>query len=279
VTSISTVTNTASLNKGKQWIPQRVTLFVPKSLPSCSTIVTGVSYKEFCLGIRIMNFIEKSNKVLLFLAAIFVIIAIGKNIISDLLRKDYSEPKVQVIDHDDALKEEQKPKLEKRYVGQIKDVHILEITSDKIIEEQSFSANAEMMIVSSPFSLSSNVVNLMFTKEGEKNNLLFENNALIVEFSPTQEKEAEYQNTLSKNIYSVARQDTNKDGYLNQYDKKELLISEYDGTKLKSIMDDIQGYRIINNDVVLVYTATDSDTFYYTFNVLSGALLKLDTNR
>jgi hypothetical protein len=44
-------------------------------------------------------------------------------------------------------------------------------------------------------------------------------------------------------------------------------------------MDDIQGYRIINNDVVLVYTATDSDTFYYTFNVLSGALLKLDTNR
>jgi hypothetical protein len=193
----------------------------------------SVSYKEFCLGIRTMNFIEKSNKVLLFLAAIFVIIAIGKNIISDLLRKDYSEPKVQVIDHDDALKEEQKPKLEKRYVGQIKDVHILEITSDKIIEEQSFSANAEMMIVSSPFSLSSNVVNLMFTKEGEKNNLLFENNALIVEFSPTQEKEAEYQNTLSKNIYSVARQDTNKDGYLNQYDKKELLISEYDGTKLK----------------------------------------------
>jgi hypothetical protein len=238
----------------------------------------SVSYKEFYLGIRIMNFIEKSNKVLLFFAAIFVIIAIGKNIISDLLRKDYSEPKVQVIEHDDALEEEQKPKLEKRYVGQIKDVHILEITSDKIIEEQSYSANAEMMIVSSPLSLSSNVVNLMFTKEGEMNNLLFENNALIVEFSPTQEKETEYQNTLSKNIYSVARQDTNKDGYLNQYDKKELLVSEYDGTKLKSIMDDIQGYRIINNDVVLVYTTTDSDTFYYTFNVLSGALLKLDTN-
>lgn len=45
-----------------------------------------------------MNFIEKSNKVLLFIAAIVVIIAIGKDMISDLLRKDYSEPRVRVID-------------------------------------------------------------------------------------------------------------------------------------------------------------------------------------
>ena len=136
-----------------------------------------------------MSFIEKSNKILLFIAAIIVIIAIGKNIISDLLRKDYSEPKVQVIDHNDALEEDQKPKLEKRYVGQIKDVHILEITSDKIVEEQSYSANTNMMIVSATLSLSSNAVNLMFTKAGEKNNLLFENNALIVDFTPTQSRE------------------------------------------------------------------------------------------
>lgn len=155
-----------------------------------------------------MSFIEKSNKILLFIAAIIVIIAIGKNIISDLLRKDYSEPKVQVIDHNDALEEDQKPKLEKRYVGQIKDVHILEITSDKIVEEQSYSANTNMMIVSATLSLSSNAVNLMFTKAGEKNNLLFENNALIVDFTPTQSRETEYRKILSKNIYSVARQDT-----------------------------------------------------------------------
>ncbi len=211
-----------------------------------------------------MNFIEKSNKVLLFIAAIIVIIAIGKNIIKDLLRKDYSEPTVQVIDHDDAQKEHQKPKLEKRYVGQIKDVHLLEITSDKIVEEQSYSANAEMIVVSSSLSLSSNAVNLMFTKVGEKNNLLFSSNALIVEFSPTQEKETQYRNILSKNIYSVAKKDTNKDGFLNQYDKKELLVSEYDGSKLTSVMENIEGYQIINNNLVLVYTATEYDTIYYT---------------
>ena len=225
-----------------------------------------------------MSFIEKSNKILLFIAAIIVIIAIGKNIISDLLRKDYSEPKVQVIDHNDALEEDQKPKLEKRYVGQIKDVHILEITSDKIVEEQSYSANTNMMIVSATLSLSSNAVNLMFTKAGEKNNLLFENNALIVDFTPTQSRETEYRNILSKNIYSVARQDTNKDGFLNQDDNKEFLVSEYDGTKLKSVMDNIAGYQVISNDLVLLNASTDSDMFYYTFNVLSGELLKLDTN-
>jgi len=32
-------------NQAKQWIPQRVTLFVPKSPPSCSTPVSGVSRK------------------------------------------------------------------------------------------------------------------------------------------------------------------------------------------------------------------------------------------
>ena len=52
-----------------------------------------------------MNFIEKSNKVLLFIAAIIVIIAIGKNIVLDLLREDYSEPTVQVIKQDDTQKE------------------------------------------------------------------------------------------------------------------------------------------------------------------------------
>jgi hypothetical protein len=67
-------------------------------------------------------------------------------------------------------------------------------------------------------------------------------------------------------------------GFLNQYDKKELLVSEYDGSKLTSVMENIEGYQIINNNLVLVYTATEDDTIYYTFNVLSGELLKLDTN-
>lgn len=225
-----------------------------------------------------MNFIEKSNKILLFIAAIVVIIAIGKSIIKDLFRKDYSEPTVQVIEHDDTQKEQQQPKLEKRYVGQIKDVHLLEITSDKIAEEQSYSANASMIVVSSSLSLSSNAVNLMFTKVGEKNNLLFSNNALIVEFSPTQEKETQYQNILSKNIYSVVQKDTNKDGFLNQDDKKELLVSEYDGSKLTSVMANIEGYRVINNNMALIYKAAGNDTNYYTFNVLSGELTKLDTS-
>lgn len=59
--------------------------------------------------------------------------------------------------------------------------------------------------------------------------------------------------------------------------KKELLVSEYDGSKLTSIIENIEGYQIINNNVVLVYTNTGNDTTYYTFDVISGELLKLDT--
>jgi hypothetical protein len=238
------------------------------------TKAVTVVYKEFASNMRIMNFIEKANKVLLFIAAIVVIFAISKSLISDLFKSGYSAPKVQVIEHSAALDEE--PKLQKNYIGQIKDAHILEITSDKIVNQKPYSANAEI-IVSSALSLSRNAVNLMFTKAGEKNKVLFKNNVLIVGFSPVQLKETSYQSVLSKNIYSVVRNDTNKNGFLNSDDQKELLVSEYDGSGLKSIMDNIEGYQLISNNMILIYTKPESETLYYIFDVLSGELVKLDT--
>jgi len=226
------------------------------------------------MGLKIINFIDKSNKVLLFIAAIVVIITISKSLIRDIFRQSYPEAKVQVIEHDD----NEKPNLKKSYIGHIKDVHILEITSDKIVEKQSYAEDKNMMITSSSLALSSNAVNLMFAKPGHTSRLLFEHNVFIVAFSPTQIKETQYINSLSKNIYSVVRKDTNKDGFLNQDDKKELLISEYDGSNLKSVMDNIEGYHVINNDTVLLYTATATDTLYYTYNVTSAELLPLDTS-
>jgi hypothetical protein len=238
------------------------------------TKAVTVVYKEFASNMRIMNFIEKANKVLLFIAALVVIFAIGKSLISDLFKSGYSAPKVQVIEHSAALDEE--PKLQKNYIGQIKDVHILEITSDKIVNQKPYSANAEI-IVSSALSLSRNAVNLMFTKAGEKNKVLFKNNVLIVGFSPVQLKETSYQSVLSKNIYSVVRNDTNKNGFLNSDDQKELLVSEYDGSGLKYIMDNIEVYQLIINNTALIYTKQESETHYYIFDVISGELVKLDT--
>ena len=46
---------------------------------------------------RIMNFIEKANKVLLFIAALVVIFAIGKSLISDLFKSGYSAPKARGV--------------------------------------------------------------------------------------------------------------------------------------------------------------------------------------
>lgn len=226
---------------------------------------------------RIMGFIEKSNKVLLFFAAILVIILVGKEVLRDILRKDHSSPTVQVIKGDDTLAIEQKVKLEKQYVGLIKDVHIFEITSDTVVQEKPYSSSAERIVISSSFGLSDNAVNLMFTKIGEPRKLLFEKNALIVEFSPSRDKKTQYEKILSKNLYSVAKYDSNNDGFLNHHDKKELLVSEYDGSNLTSVMDDIKGYQVVDNDIVLIYRALDLDSAYFTFNIKTGELQKLDT--
>ena len=224
-----------------------------------------------------MGFIEKSNKVLLFFAAIFVIILVGRDVFRDIMRKDYSPPTVQVIKSDDAQAIEQKAKLEKQYVGLIKDVHIFEITSDRVIQEQPYGSSAERIVISSSFDLSENAVNLMFSKIGEQRKLLFEKNALIVEFSPSRDKQTQYEEILSKNVYLVAKYDSNNDGFLNRNDNKELLVSEYDGSNLTSVMDDIKDYEVVDNDLVLIYSASDTDTLYFIFNIRTGELQKLDT--
>ena len=224
-----------------------------------------------------MGFIEKSNKVLLFFAAIFVIILVGRDVLRDIMRKDYSPPTVQVIKSDDAQAIEQKAKLEKQYVGLIKDVHIFEITSDRVIQEQPYGSSAERIVISSSFDLSENAVNLMFSKIGEQRKLLFEKNALIVEFSPSRDKQTQYEEILSKNVYLVAKYDSNNDGFLNRNDNKELLVSEYDGSNLTSVMDDIKDYEVVDNDLVLIYSASDTDTLYFIFNIRTGELQKLDT--
>ncbi|RVT40518.1 hypothetical protein EMM73_19610 [Rheinheimera sediminis] len=224
-----------------------------------------------------MGFIEKSNKVLLFFAAIFVIILVGRDVLRDIMRKDYSPPTVQVIKSDDAQAIEQKAKLEKQYLGLIKDVHIFEITSDRVVQDQPYSSSAESIVISSSFGLSENAVNVMFTKIGEQRKLLFEKNALIVEFSPSRDKQTQYEKILSKNVYLVAKYDSNNDGFLKRNDKKELLVSEYDGTNLMSVMADIKGYEVVDNDIVLIYAASDLDTLYFIFNIKTGELQKLDT--
>lgn len=224
-----------------------------------------------------MGFIEKSNKVLLFFAAIFVIILVGRDILRDFMRKDYSPQTVKVIKSDDAQSIEQKAKFEKQYVGLIKDVHIFEVTSDSVVQDQTHSFSAEKIVISSSFGLSENVVNLIFTKIGEQRTLLFEKNALIVEFSPSRDTQTQYEKILTKNVYLVAKYDSNNDGFLNRNDKKELLVSEYDGKNLMSVMDDIKGYEVVNNDIVLIYAASDLDIEYFIFNIKTGELQKLDT--
>jgi len=75
----------------------------------------------------------------------------------------------------------------------------------------------------------------------------------------------------------VAKYDSNNDGFLNRNDKKELFVSEYDGTNLMSVMDDIKGYEVVDNDIVLIYAAPNLDTLYFIFNIKTGELQKLDT--
>lgn len=222
----------------------------------------------------IIKFIDNANRVLLFIAAIIVIIAIGKDILRDIFRESYSEPSVQVVEksHDSSI--QKKPNFEKRYIGKIRDAFIIEVTSDMVFVEEQNVYNTAMIDYSSPFTLSSNAVNMIISKVEGKKTKLFKENLLISGFYPIRSNETDRTFDLSKNIFLVVKQDTNSDGFLNSKDKKELLISDYDGSNLMSVISNISTHRIIDNDVILL----NIDSELYVFNVHTGDLNKIDTS-
>jgi len=226
-----------------------------------------------------MGFIEKSNKVLLFIAAILMIFAIGKEIISDFFRNVYTQPTVHVVKKDLTDNKTEKITLIKRYVGSINDVHIIELTSDTVMKLQGFTANSAL--INSPstsfYGLSLNAVNLMFTKAGSKNRVLFKHNSLIVDFSPAQLGEEKYHYKLTRNIYLVAKADTNQDGVLNSDDTKDLYVSAYNGEALSSVISNIQNFSVIDDDLLLIEQNSDEGSSFYIYNVLSSDIIKLDT--
>ena len=222
----------------------------------------------------IIKFIDNANRVLLFIAAIIVIIAIGKDILRDIFRESYSEPSVQVVEKSHGSSIQKKPNFEKRYIGKIRDAFIIEVTSDMVFVEEQDVYNTAMIDYSSPFTLSSNAVNLIISKVEGKKTKLFKENLLISDFYPIRSNETDRTFDLSKNIFLVVKQDTNSDGFLNSKDKKELLISDYDGSNLMSVISNISTHQIIDNDVILL----NIDSELYVFNVHTGDLNKIDTS-
>jgi hypothetical protein len=89
-------------------------------------------------------------------------------------------------------------------------------------------------------------------------------------------------NTLShvvdKNLYVVADNDSNGDGFLSEEDAQNLYSSEYNGKNLKLILKDILDYRTIDDHELLILKEGGEQVEFYYYDLKSETLIKLNTD-
>jgi hypothetical protein len=225
---------------------------------------------------KIMGFIESANKVIFFVAALVTIIIFASIVIKDVFDQ-YDRPRsIQIIEN----KENEAPEeitYVKNYKGSIRDVHIFEITSNKILRDSSKIQNFNARKPLFESYMSDTSVNLLFLEDNDKR-LLMKNHGLITDFARTSLVKREGSMLLSKNVYIIATKDTNGDTMLDRRDAKDLMVSKYNGENLTLVMKDIDYYTHIRDNVLLVCKIEGKNQFFYMYDVETMTLKKLNTN-
>jgi len=127
-------------------------------------------------------------------------------------------------------------------------------------------------------------VNLLFVKnDGSQTRTLFKQNCLIV--MQTYAGNAPYLNpanpsygpkTISKNVYLAVTGDTNNNGTFDFSDRKDLFVSNYDGTELKEVLQSVGWYQGIGDDKLLILQDdSQGATQYYSYDLSDGSLKQL----
>lgn len=230
---------------------------------------------------KLLSFIKTSNQVLLFIAALLFIVMISKEILSDLFSKPYEPPKVELVDDQNSKSDKKKQVYAFNYLAKLKDVHIFDLSS-KVIDTSKSHENSSFEMFSYVKSsqsayLSDNAVNLMFVKEDGHQRMLLKNDGLVTEFTKARVVTNENTLKLDKNVYLIVSEDTNKNGFFDQKDSAKLYTSSYDGNNLSLVLENVESFRLIDDNSLMILQKGDVTNFY-KLNIDDSSLNKLNTS-
>ena len=224
------------------------------------------------------NIIGKINQVVLLLAGLLVIFMLGKELIDKLKpRQAYERPKV-AIEQPQNKKEIVEVKVETNFLLKVKDVYVFSLESDTIDLTKSRYADervAEFRMPSRSYSRDQ-MINMIFLTESGKKTVLLDRDALIGEFYPAKFESNELGGIFNSNVYHIATEDSNSDGYLSEKDNFSIYVSNYDGTGLKKIIDNVMRSFVLRDNTLIIRTGTKYESQYYTFDLLGESLVELD---
>ena len=217
------------------------------------------------------KFINKTNPILIFVIAVALIFTFTREIIDDLTREKYQPPKVELVNIEDNDEENNKINYEITFYEKVKDTFIFKVKSNKIMQDEE-----SRDYLYAPSYTETNVVNVLFAKQGVKASPLFEKDIFLVAMqTPSYEEKSQHN---SKNIYMAVLNDSNDDGYLSSEDRKSLYISDYDGKNIKEIAVGVIEYRFSGTNEIVIKSEYEGKEIHQVYNLISGILNKVDVN-
>ena len=224
---------------------------------------------------KLMNFIATSNQVVFFLGSIIVIAFVVVNAIHDWTRS-WSPSGVEVVSTKNGTNEPPNMEYTKSYFRTIKDIHIIKVFSEKIYLEEQKASSGLYNLYSGDY-VERHIVNLIFSDESGSSSKLFSNDRLITRIKPAHFNKDNSEFLLNKNIYFVVSADSNNDGLLNYKDHVELYSSEYDGSELKLLFEDVEDSEQIDHNRLLVTVNERDKVEIYVYDVASDKKILLNT--
>lgn len=229
---------------------------------------------------KFLAFVSTANQLLIFLAVLLFIFMIGKDLISDILKPSYEKPKIKIIGNSDDVKDVVEVKYLTTFDKEILDTYIFDISSDSItIKSGPELGGSTLNMFSGGARKTYQKVNLLFVPKSGSSYLLMKNNAYITKTSyyRVSKDKDRYNKNLSKNIYLVISKDTDADGFLSRDDMADLYVSDYNGKNLNIVLKGVESYKPIKDDLIMIEVRGKSDMVFYTYDLLTKKLLKLDT--
>ena len=224
------------------------------------------------------NIIGKINQVVLLLAGLLVIFMLGKELIDKLKpRQTYERPKV-AIEHPQKNEQAIEVKTETNFLLKVKDAYVFSLESDTIDPTKSRYADERVEEFRMPrWSYSRDqMINMIFLMEDGDKTVLLKEDALIGEFSPAKFEVNEMGNIFSKNVYHIATEDTNNDGYLSEKDVFSVYISNYDGTGLRKLIGNVTRSFVLKENTLIIRTGKKYESRFHIYDLIGDSLVELD---
>ncbi|MDT0629940.1 hypothetical protein [Alteromonas sp. W364] len=232
----------------------------------------------------INNFVKTANQYLLFTGLIIIVGFFAYQLAKEIFKSDYQKHNsIALVDETEL--EEYPIELQTSFVNKYKDVFLFRVSSNRLARE-----DKEVSNLRKPLAMMSNsfggyedleTVNFLFTGASYKRTLL-DKNSLILDYTFLNDTvdidSYNRQFKLDKHLFTVVKDDTNKDKQLNRKDSIDLLASDYDGRNVTTVFSDIENYEIVDHNVLLVIRMVDEKKEATLYDLVSGAKTKIDIN-